>query len=337
MKAQHLQRLLATSLPHGQKVLIKGPPGVGKSDIVHNACEIAEFDLVLFHPAISDPTDYSGLPAKVTDKGEHYADFLPFGSLRKLIKAERPTAAFLDDIGQAPHAVQAALMQLILARRVNGHKISDQVVFVGATNDTTHRAGVHGLLEPVKSRWDTIVELEPDLNDWCTWAFLHDMPAELVAFLRFRPEMLCKFEPTKELTNSPSPRTAAAVGHWVNDGVTADPELAYEVIAGAAGEPFAAEFLGFLKVWQAMPSIDGILLDPQSAPLPTEPAAKYAVSVALAHRAAPDNFDRIISYLYRMEGEFRMLSVRDATRKTPDLTRTRAYTEWAVKDAKFLS
>ncbi len=336
MKPSTLTRFLVTAIKNKRQTLIKGPPGVGKSDIVDAAAELAGADVVTRHPSVEDPTDAKGMPAIVGKTGKE-AHFLPFGDMLKLINAERLTVCHLEDFGQATIAVQAAYMQLLLRRAVNGTKLSDHVVFIASTNDTSHRAGVNTLLEPVKSRFKTIVGLEPNLDDWCAWAFQNDMPAELVAFLRFRPELLCKFEPTKELTNSPSPRTAAAVGHWVNDGIAADPELAYEVISGAAGEPFAAEFLGFLKVWSAMPSIDGILLDPQSAPLPNEPAAKYAVAVALAHRAAPDNFDRIISYLYRMEGEFRMLSVRDATRKTPDLTRTRAYTEWAVKDAKFLS
>ncbi len=40
----------------------------------------------------------------------------------------------LDDLGQAPPAVQAAAMQLLLARRVNGHAVSDHVTFLAATN-----------------------------------------------------------------------------------------------------------------------------------------------------------------------------------------------------------
>ncbi len=63
----------------------------------------------------------------------------------KVVTAKRLTVVFLDDIGQSPPAVQAALMQLILARRVNGHRLSDHVVFCGATNDTMHLAGVAGL------------------------------------------------------------------------------------------------------------------------------------------------------------------------------------------------
>ncbi len=73
--------------------------------------------------------------------------------------ATKLTACFIDDLGQATPAVQAAAMQLILARTLNGHRVSDHVVFIAATNRRTDRAGVSGILEPVKSRFATLVEL----------------------------------------------------------------------------------------------------------------------------------------------------------------------------------
>lgn len=51
--------------------------------------------------------------------------------------ATKLTACFIDDLGQATPAVQAAAMQLILALTLNGHRVSDQVVFVAATNRRT--------------------------------------------------------------------------------------------------------------------------------------------------------------------------------------------------------
>ena len=104
-----------------------------------------------------------------------------------------------------------SFMQLLLARRVNGHALPEHVTFVAATNRRTDRAGVSGILEPVKSRFAAIVELEPNLDDWCQWAFTAGVPAELIAFLRFRPDLLCKFTPSADLTNCPLPRTWAHV------------------------------------------------------------------------------------------------------------------------------
>src|SRR5882724_8207438 len=110
-------------------------------------------------------------------------------------------------IGKTDCEAQACAMQLILGRQIDGHRVSDEVVFIAATNRRGDRAGVSGILEPVKSRFATIVELVPDLNDWCVWAASTDIAPEVIAFLRFRPELFSYFKPTADLTNSPSPRT----------------------------------------------------------------------------------------------------------------------------------
>jgi hypothetical protein len=326
---------------------VKGPPGAGKSDIVAQACADLECpktkkpaSLLIMHPAVSDPTDYKGMPAIVPNEklkiqnekfGGLRAEFLPFGDLNKLIEADHLTVAFLDDIGQSPPAVQAALMQLILARRVNGHCLSEHVVFCGATNDTHHMAGVAGMLEPVKSRWDSIVELEVSLEDWCEWALDHDLPPEIIAFIRFRPGLLNDFKPTRELKNSPCPRTVAAVANWLKIGVKD-----YEVIAGAAGEGFATEFIAFLDLYTKLPSLDAILLDPDHAPVPESPATLYAVISGLARKATKTNCDRVFRYIKRLPKEFEVCCVRDAIRLCKAITVTATYVTWANKNQNVL-
>lgn len=329
MNATKLHSLLTTAIRHGRRVLIKGKPGVGKSDIVGQVTAELGADLILMHPAISDPTDFKGLPA-VWPGGEE-AHFLPFGDLSRLCKATKQTVAFLDDIGQAPPAVQAALMQLVLARSVNGTKIADCVTFVGATNDTSHMAGVSGMIEPLKSRWDTIVELEVSLDDWCDWAIDHAMPAELIAFIRFRPALLSDFKPTKELRNSPSPRGWASVGSWLAVSVK---DL--EVFAGAVGEGPAVEFLSFLDMYASLPSLDAILLDPDGAEVPDKPGALFAVSTGLARKATPSSLERILRYTARLPKEFDVLTVRDAIRLSKALTSTPAFVTWATKNSSVL-
>lgn len=331
MNPSQLKKLLSVAFKHGQRVLIKGSPGIGKSDIVEQAAADLDAVLQISHPAVSDPTDYKGMPAVINGDGSPKAEFLPFGDLNKLINADRLTIAFLDDLGQAPPAVQAAVMQLIQARRVNGHKLSKHVVFCAATNDTTHMAGVSGLLEPVKSRWDTIVELDVKVDDWCTWAYDNQMPDEIIAFIRFRPELLNQFKPTREIKNSPCPRTVAAVGRWIKCGVKD-----YDVIAGAAGEGFATELVAFLKLYAEMPSLDEILMNPDSSPVPTQPATKYAVMCGLARKCTPDNIERVFRYAQRIEKEFEVCLVRDAVRLNKQNQTTRTFVQWATKNAGIL-
>jgi len=327
MTPSKLMELLVDAIKYKEQLLIVGAPGIGKTDIVKQACDKLGADLIVSHPSVSDPTDYKGLPAKATD-GTH-AEFLPFGETWRAIQAKKLTVWFVDDLGQASEAVQKAMMQLLLGRRLNGHLLSDKVVFVGATNDVGQRAGVTGLLEPVKSRWDSIVHLEVALDDWCAWALANKMPVELIAFLRTRPDLISMFEPTKAIVNHPSPRTWASVGRRLARGVKD-----FDLYSGAVGKGAATEFMAFLELATEAPSLDDIILNPKTTKIPEKAALRYLVAVGLANRAKKDNFARVFQYLERMPMPFRVLCMRDVVQRDKALTATDTFVQWACKEGK---
>lgn len=330
MKPSELKTFLAAAIVNRLPILITGAPGIGKSDIVAQAAIDSGAELILSHPAVADPTDAKGLPWVI----DGHATFLPFGELRRALEATSRTVWFLDDLGQASPAVQASFMQLLLARRVNGHTLSDHVTFVAATNRRTDRAGVSGILEPVKSRFGSIVELTTDVDDWCRWAIDHDVPPELIAFIRFQPDHLCRFTANADLVNSPVPRTWAHVARILALGLP--PGIQHTAIAGAIGDGAATEFTAFLRLYAELPSVDQILIDPDAVKMPTSPATLYALSGALAHRATQQNFARIARFVDRMlqdgRGEFGVLLIRDAMQRDKAITQTQAFVRLATGD-----
>jgi len=321
MNAKDLQETLKKAVKAGLPVLVKGAPGVGKSDIITQVAKELKYDLIIFHPVVSDPTDFKGLPGIVNGK----AKFLPFGDLEQLVNAKKPTIAFFDDVGQAPAVVQAALMQLILVGQVNGVKVSEKVTFIAATNRREDRAGVTGILEPVKSRFATIIELEPTANEWIEWAFENDMPAELIGFINFRPALLHEGKATADIVNHPCPRTIAYAGKLIDIGLDD-----IETLAGAVGEGCAVELVGFISVYNSLPNISAILLDPDNAIVPGEPAALYAVVSALVDTITKDNAARVLKYGNRLPADFSVLLVRDSVRKEPKIQNTKAFIKWAT-------
>lgn len=314
---KQLVQLLVACFGMREPVLIKGAPGIGKSDCVAEAAKLAGMDILISHPVTADPTDAKGLPWKRDGLDE--ATFLPFGDLAIAMKATTPLVWFLDDLGQASPAVQASFMQLVLARRVNGHKLPDCVTFAAATNRRGDRAGVSGILEPVKGRF-TIVELHPNLDSFVEWAVGNSVPASVIGFLRNRPELLIKFEPTADITNGPNPRNWAALGR-LQDTLPQDANIRMAGFSGRIGDADAASYVGFLEILEKAPDPDYILMDPDKAKLPSaeNPGIAYAVALALAYRAEAKTLGSIIIYARRMynEGglaEFSALLLRDSVR-----------------------
>lgn len=331
IRPAQLIRLLDKLIPARLPLLISSSPGVGKTSIVKQAALAANADCVVMHPVVSDPTDFKGMPW-VNDKG---AEFIPFAELALLMNAKKLTVAFIDDFGQATPAVQAAAMQLIGARQINGHAISDNVVFVAATNRRTDRAGVQGLLEPVKRRFITSVELQTHIKDWSLWANGASVEPVIIAFLNFRPNLLLDFQPTADMTNSPSPAT----WHSVSTGIQAfngevDRDLQIPMFEGSVGKAAAAEFVAFMRIWQDMVSPDVILATPDTAPIPAETSALYACAMAIATKVQKESMGRFCRYLERLikEGraEFAALSLQAALARDPKLTNTAGYVRAAT-------
>ncbi|NIE81872.1 MULTISPECIES: ATP-binding protein [unclassified Burkholderia] len=319
-----LSQLLAAYIPSRFPVLITGRPGIGKSDIVAAGTEAADHDLLISHPVVEDPTDSKGLPFPSND-GQH-ARFLPFGDLERALSATRPLVWFFDDLGQASPAVQAAKMQLVLARRIGEHRLPDCVTFVAATNRRGDNAGVSGLLDPLIDRFSAVVELEATAEDWTTWAVRQNLAPELIAFIRFRPDLLEERRSSRDIVASASPRKWGFLAKTMQT-VTAD--LLPAAIPATVGEAAGVELLSFLEIYRALPSVDAILLNPDLGDIPTEPSILFALAAALAHKARDANFERVLRYAERLvdagHREFTALLVRDAVTRTPELANHHAF------------
>lgn len=337
MRPKLLKEAILFSIEHNLPGLIKGAPGIGKSDIVAQACKEAGAELIISHPVVSDPTDYKGLPYPNPNGKE--ANFLPFGELNKLIKADKKTVFMLDDLGQAPMAVQASAMQLILARRINGHKVSDHIVFLAATNRREDKAGITGILEPVKSRFAWIVELEPALDDWIEWAVMNDMPHHLVSFIKWKPNFLLDFNPTSDIINSPSPRTIAHAGKILNGNPPK--RILTELIEGAAGSGFAVEFMTFIDIYTKLPTLEEIIAKPDTIAIPKEPDKLFAMSGMISYGITEKNIEALLKASKRLPEEYQTMIVSTALNKARKenkdfIRRSPAFADWAKSMIKNL-
>jgi hypothetical protein len=301
-----------------------GPPGVGKSDIVRQLAKRLGRPLIDIRAVHFDPADLHGIPGR--DKAGYTVwsipDFLPREN------RDGPLGVlFLDELVSAPKSVQAALYQLILDRRLGEYALPDGWDIIGAGNREGDRGVVVPMPSPLANRF-AHMEVICDLKDWCRWAVKSDVPPELIAFLRFRPELLHDFDPRSGEKAFPTPRSWELTGR----ALAADPPTAVQmaVFAGLVGQAAAIELTGFLRIWAQLPSVDGILLHPDTAEVPTDVSVLFAIASELAKRADDTNFGRVYTYAKRMPPDFTVVTMADATGRTPALEQTKAYVDFCV-------
>jgi hypothetical protein len=145
-------------------------------------------------------------------------------------------------------------------------------------------------------------ELEVNLDDWVSWAYAHGIDDRLIAFLRFRPELLFDFDPSHNPVAFPSPRSWE-FAHRALRKFGDHPELLVETLQACVGPAAGIELGAFVDNLDKLPDIDAIVRG-ESVPVPEETDLQYAVACALVGRAlrarhseeAPAVFGNIIEY-----------------------------------------
>lgn len=320
-----------------QRVLLVGPPGCGKTARIASIASEFGRKLVVMRASLSERVDFGG--ALVPDMKNGVTRALPLEVLSELQTTTEPTLLFLDDLGQAPIDVQAALMRLF-----DDGALSPSVLIWGATNRPGDVAGVTRLCEPLRSRFHLAFAIAaPGTEDlpggpvvlgtwadevaaWCEWAMDNDAPAEVIAWHRSTVgRTLYAWEPSSNpAVRMPDFRSWATVISLWNNGIR---DL--QVMAAAIGKPAASEFLAFAKLAHKLPTPDQVWMDPQGAPVPTDPAALYLVASMLANAVEAQHASAVVTYLARMPRVYGALLARDAYRKLgAKLSGSKEWVKW---------
>jgi hypothetical protein len=237
---------------------------------------------------------------------------------------------FIDEITNASNSVKAALYGLILDRFIGEYKLPKGWRVVAAGNRVEDRASATRMPTALANRF-IHVDIEPTVDDWISWAMNNQVPAEMIAFMRFRPELLNDFDPDRQI--NATPRSWSMVAKIV--GAKLNEESESRLIYGAVGDGPGAEFCAFMKVWRELPNPDAVLMNPAAAEVPENSAGKFAISGALARRVKEDSLEALCTYMERLPREFGVMAMRDATTRDPALASTHAFIGWAAQNQEF--
>jgi len=153
---------VAEVLPVDTSVLLRGPHGIGKSQVVRQVA--TAFKLPVIDRRLSQMTegDMVGLPS--TD-GE-VTRFNPPDWYKRACTT--PVCLFLDEINRATPEVMQAAFQVVLDRELNGWKLHSETRVFAAVNASAAYT-VNEMDPALLDRFWTI-DLEPTVEDWVAWA-----------------------------------------------------------------------------------------------------------------------------------------------------------------------
>ncbi|MDZ7662893.1 AAA family ATPase [Thiohalophilus sp.] len=259
-------------------VMIWGPPGVGKSQIIGDIAERHQVPLIDIRLSQMEPSDLRGIPFRK-------AELVEWAVPAILPDAQRhgpEGILFLDEITSATPSVSAAAYQLILDRRLGEYEIPDGWAIFAAGNRQGDRGVTYTMPAPLANRFSHF-EFEVNLDDWVAWAYQHGVDERIIAFVRFRPELLFEFDPAHNPMAFPSPRSWEFASRALHK-FEHQHDIRLGTLQACVGPAAGIELNAFINNLDQLPDIDAIVRgEPVSAP--KEIDLQYAVAASLVGRA----------------------------------------------------
>ncbi|MFD5654592.1 MULTISPECIES: AAA family ATPase [unclassified Streptomyces] len=306
IQLEALTLAVAADLP----VLLWGEPGIGKTAALTQLATALDLPLTTVIASVHEPSDFSGLPVVGDDPAEQGVPMAPPDWAVRLVRAGRGLL-FLDELSTAPPAVQAALLRLVLERRIGALRLPPGVRIVAAANPRSSAADGWELSPPLANRFvhlqwthDQDVVVRGLGGTWPRAALPSLDPGGLGEAVRYARRAVCEFLtarpglvhrlPSGETRRGgawPSPRswemTLCLIAFATAAGSSR--EVLSLLVRGTVGDGPGLELMASLDRMD-LPDPETLLADPAGAVLPERGDLRQAVldAVVAAVRKRPE-------------------------------------------------
>lgn len=318
-------------------VHLVGEPGVGKTAMHDVIVERTGFRKVYIDGPNTD-VGQSGMP--IPNHQNRTLDFYPaeyYG-----LHTGEPVCIMIDEWTKTDDYVRNTLHPLLHERRMGEFKLHpDSIVF------TTGNLDSDGVGDHVKAhsrnRQTWLPYMKPNAKEWCAWATNNGMAPEVIAWVHEYEHCMMSyldggqeknpyiFNPNDATqTAFVSPRSLAKASHWVNRRTALTDNAFIACLDGTIGYAASRDLQAFIELADQLPTRESIENSPDSAVIPTSPAAQCILmfkAVAVVNR---DSFGTWMRYVRRMPKETQAVFINS-------LLEVKDKKSWAITHPSFVT
>jgi hypothetical protein len=274
-------KIVKHSIRLKRPVMLHGPPGVGKSDMIRQVGMDLGRDVYDVRLLLMTEVDIRGIPYFSATTGN--MEWAPPSAFP--LNKDSNAIIFLDEITQASPSVQAAALQLVLDRKIGEFELGDEVALVAAGNRASDRTGAKALIKALANRFMHL-NIKVNFKDWQAWALNHGVHPDIIGFLSHKNEHLDTFNPSSPENSFATPRTwSYFVSQYLYDPEIAnDKEILNEMIIGSVGQSIALEFMNVRELLTKLPHPDDILAGKVKSLEINSVAAQFSLMTSVSYR-----------------------------------------------------
>jgi len=176
-----LEAVLELAYRARRPVLLEGPTGIGKSEIVKQLAERLGIAHVVLDLSLLEPPDLVGLPIIENGRTRYAApDILPQDGAGILM---------LEELNRAERYIQQPALQLLSARKLHGYELPKGWACFAAINPESEGYHVTPLDKALRARF-LCLPVRPDRATWLAWAQMHDVHPGVIAIAQAHERVL---------------------------------------------------------------------------------------------------------------------------------------------------